>query len=309
VGGHERDTQRRGLLKPDALRHSDRLPGGDDHTLRGCLRRPLAGGVVDPHGLSEARILDVRPDRVDHARAVLARDLHRERQNISEEPSPSPPIRGIDRRKRQPHPHLPTPRLGLGQIAKLQDLTGRTHAVIDGCAHPQTSSLAGTPTAHAVLDPPDSDPTRVALITHASHGSRRLRVRRPCFRAPTRLAPWRVRTTSPKGEMAAWCARLNTEVPHPAGHVDAKTRRPRPFFHRTCHGAALASEQRLLTDRSARPVPAARGQRHAHKHPSAFLILCRKRIPQRGRSTPHRGCTSSSPPRSRRSDRPCDPAR
>jgi hypothetical protein len=78
----------------------------------------LPGGVVDPHGLSDARVVDVRPDRVDHARAVLARYLHRERHNSPEEPSSSPPVGGIDRRERQTYPHLPAPRLGFGQIAE-----------------------------------------------------------------------------------------------------------------------------------------------------------------------------------------------
>jgi len=135
VGGHERDTQRRGLLKPDALRHSDRLPGGDDHTLRGCLRRPLAGGVVDPHGLSEARILDVRPDRVDHARAVLARYLHRERQNTPRNPARARQSVGLTAENARRTRTSLAPRHGLGQIAEFQDLTGRTHAVIDRCAH------------------------------------------------------------------------------------------------------------------------------------------------------------------------------
>jgi hypothetical protein len=49
VSDHKRDTQGRGLLKADALRHTDRLPAGRDHTLRGCPSRPLPGGVVDPH--------------------------------------------------------------------------------------------------------------------------------------------------------------------------------------------------------------------------------------------------------------------
>lgn len=166
VGGHERDTQGRGLLKPDALRHSDRLPGGDDHTLSGCPSRPLPGGVVDPHGLSDARILDIRPDRVDHPRAVLARNLRRERHNTPEEPSPSPPVRRIDRGERQRHPHLPAPRHGLGQIAEFQDLTGRTHAVIDRCAHrrPLLLPLAGWN--------PYSDP-RLSALRSGHDGGRR----------------------------------------------------------------------------------------------------------------------------------------